>query len=173
MIVDDCWWLLMIVDDCLVDCWWLSTDCWWLSSWLSSCLLMIVSTVWRCQVCSAACDEATCCVTRRERRRRRRQRRRRQRRGLAANDLAVPNATPNAFINTEAGWWNRGWQMSQLNITQLLGIDLQQVFEGDVQNPQKGTLTTCRLTIPYHCLCFVDDFSEDIKSGGTRVRICP
>ena len=24
------------------------------------------------------------------------------------------------------------WQMSQLNITQLLGINLQQIFEGDV-----------------------------------------
>ena len=41
--------------------------------------------------------------------------------------------------------------MSQLNITQLLGINLQEIFEGDVQNPQKGTFTnpwrmveTCR-----------------------------
>ena len=34
--------------------------------------------------------------------------------------------------------------MSQLNITQLLGIKIQQnqqIFEGDVQNPQKGTFT--------------------------------
>ena len=31
--------------------------------------------------------------------------------------------------------------MSQLNITQLLGINLQQIFEGDAQNPQTGTFT--------------------------------
>ena len=31
--------------------------------------------------------------------------------------------------------------MSQLNITQLLGTKIQQIVEGDVQNPQKGTYT--------------------------------
>ena len=41
----------------------------------------------------------------------------------------------------------RGWWMSQLNITQLLGSRFQQIFGGDIQNPQKGTFTNpCQIT---------------------------
>ena len=38
--------------------------------------------------------------------------------------------------------------MSQLNITQLLGIfHLQQIFEGDVQNPQRTFTNPCTMAI--------------------------
>ena len=56
--------------------------------------------------------------------------------------IRYSNGTPQPPNQTSCEFTNPGLTLRILNITQRLGYNLQQIFEGDVQNPKNGHLPT-------------------------------